>query len=60
MKIFLLSYPKLCMGGIVVDSILWTSKTRKMTPFEVMTTLEGELAMLKECLKNTKKILWVC
>ena len=48
------------MGGIVADSILWTSKTRKMTSFEVMTTLEGELAMLKECLKNNKKILWVC
>ena len=26
---------------IIVDSILWNSKTQKMTPFEVMTTFEG-------------------
>ena len=35
---------------IVVDSILWTSKTRKMTPLEVITTLEGKF--LRECLGN--------
>ena len=27
---------------IVVDSILWTNVTRKMTPFEILTTLEGK------------------
>ena len=27
---------------IVGDSILWNSKTRKMTPFEVITTQEGK------------------
>ena len=26
----------------VVDSILWTNVTRKMTPFEVLTTVEGK------------------
>ena len=48
------------MGGIVVDSFLWTSKTRKMTPFEVMTTLEGELALLKEYYGFANEILREC
>ena len=30
------------MFMIVVDSILWTNVTRKMTTFEVLTTLEGK------------------
>ena len=34
-------FPQISVTIIIVDSILWNSKTQKMTPFEVMTTFEG-------------------
>ena len=32
---------------IVADSILWTNMTEKMTPFEVITTIEGMQTVVK-------------
>ena len=34
---------------IIGDSILWNSKTRSLTPIEVMTSFEGEYAINVGC-----------
>ena len=39
-------FPQISVTIIIVDSILWNSKTQKMTPFEVMTTFEGIVLLL--------------
>ena len=40
---------------IVVDSILWTGMTKKLTPIEVKMTIEGEQSMYFQKFQSTFK-----
>ena len=33
---------QLLVALVTFDAILWSNKTRNLTPFEIMTTLEGK------------------
>ena len=37
---------QLLVALVTFDAILWSNKTRNLTPFEIMTTLEGKYVIL--------------